>query len=491
MKLKTLQSIGSIMATLFVVVILTACSGCGDDGNGNGDDKFGRVDGAVYLPFDLAAALQPAAGVGVNLAGGDYDEDRTTDANGLYAFNDVPIGAKTLTFAPAACLADTHAAVTVLESDTVSVDMTLTGDVSGDCISLPFGGASRMEIDAASNTAVLLCDTSTARGRLIPAIVVVNLSTGAIQTHEFTDITNVYDLAFVSGSVVAFNCFKAGQGYYLRLWNINTMTAHRADIFYTNQPVQIGGHIAVTPNGLDVFVTHQTFSSGVFDGQVFCLNVLAGGYTDADNSSIDGKFAFDSSLVGESVNWPYGIALDANNFELLVSNYRDTVLVAISLSAWGTFDRSANLTAPIPGVRKISMSTGIAGYRPLIWGFSGNRGVAASVSHGSLAYETGGTSSSASLFEPGKSMTSDRHHLTIHSTRGMWYTLVTDSDRPQSVRKSVEERSLTTLAKNARFESRFQETPALDPRAFAVNTQTNKLYVAYGNKAIMEVFPLE
>lgn len=488
MKLKTLQRIGSAMATLSVVTILTACSGCGDDENGNGGDKFGRVEGVVYLPFDLAAALQPAAGVSVNLAGGDYDEDRTTDANGLYAFNDVPIGAKTLTFMPSACLADTQAAVTVLEADTVSIEMTLTGDVSGDCISLPFAGASRMEIDPATNRAVLLYDATV---RPKPALVVVDLTTGAITTTEFDDLTNVYDLAFVSGSVIAFNCFKTGQGYYLRLWNISTMTAHRADIFYTNQTVQIGGHIAVTPNGLDVFVTHQTFSSGVFDGQVFCLNVLSGGYTDADNSSIDGNFAFDSSLVGESVNWPYGIALDENNSELLVSNFRDTVLVAISLSAWGTFDRSANLTAPMPGVRKIPMSTGVAGYRPLLWGFEGDRGVAGSPSFGVLGYETDGTMSTGSLFEPGISLTSDKHHLTIHTARGTWYTLVTDSNRPQSVRKAVEERSLTTLAKNARFESRFQETPALDPRAFAVNTQTNKLYVAYSNKAIMEVFLLE
>ncbi len=488
MKSKMWQGVGSASAALLVAIMLTACSSCGD-GGGNGDEKFGRVEGVVYLPFEIAAAPPPASGITVNLAGGAYNANRTTGADGRYGFDDVPVGAKTLIFTPTACLADTNVAVTVLEDDTVSVSMTLTGDASGDCLTLPFAGASRMEIDANSNTAVLLYDTSV---RPKPALIVVNLTTGAVASVEFDDLANVYDLAFVSGGVVVFNCFKTGSGYYLRLWNISTMMSQRSDIFYTSEPVQIGGHLAVTPNGADVFVTHQTRPSTFsFDGQVFCLNVTTGNYTDADNSSLDGKFAFDSSLVGGSVNWPYGIALDESNFELLVANYSDTVLVAISLSHWGTFSRAANLVAPIPGVRKIPMSTGVAGYRPLFWGFSGDRGVAASPSYGMLAYESEGTTATASLFQPGLSLSSGLHHLAIHSVRGMWYTLVTDPDRPQSVREAIEERSLTTLAKNARFETRFLETPALDPRAFAVNTQTNKLYVAYSNKAIMEVFELQ
>ena len=61
----------------------------------------------------------------------------------------------------------------------------------------------------------------------------------------------------------------------------------------------------------------------------------------------------------------------------------------------------------------------------------------------------------------------------------------------ERVREAVEERSLDDLALAERFETRFLETPALDPRAFAVNATTGKLYVAYTNKAILEVFPLD
>ena len=61
----------------------------------------------------------------------------------------------------------------------------------------------------------------------------------------------------------------------------------------------------------------------------------------------------------------------------------------------------------------------------------------------------------------------------------------------EAVREAVEERSLDDLALAERFETRFLETPALDPRAFAVNATTGKLYVAYTNKAILEVFPLD
>lgn len=486
---KTWQGIVQTSALLIASLMIVAISGCGDDDNGgNGGNKFGRVEGVVYLPFEIAAALQPAAGVVVNLAGGDYSQNRTTDAEGKFGFNDVPIGAKTLSYSPAACLADTHAAVTVFEADTVSVSMTLAGDVSGDCISIPFFGAARIEINTATNVAVLLYDTAK---RPKPALVVVDLTTGAVSSIEFDDLTSVYDLAFVSGSVVVFNCLKSGS-YYLRLWNVSSMEPHRSDIFYTNQQVRVGGRLTVAPNGVDVFVTHQTRTPAlVEDGQIYCLNLLTGTYTDADNASLDGNFAFDSSLVGASVNWPYGVALDENTSELLVANYNDTVIVAISLSHWGTFDRSANLVAPIAGVRKISMSTGVAGFRPYIWGFSGSRGVAAHPTAGMLAYESEGTAPSATLFETGIGLTSDKNHLVVFPDRGTWYTLVTDPARPQSVREAIEERSLTTLAKSDRFESRFLETPALDPRAFAVNTQTNRLYVAYNNKAIIEVFTLE
>lgn len=478
-----LASVATVAAFLLIV------AGCGDEnGNGNGSQSFGRVDGAVFLPFELASALQPAAGVTVRLAGGDYTQNRVTGSDGLFAFSDVPVRNMTLTVLPAACLSDTQLTVTVVKDDTVTLAVTLRGDASGDCIPLPFAGASRMEINPSTNRAALLYDMAV---RPKPALIVIDLTTGGVTASEFDDLTAVYDLAFLSSGVVVFNCFKTGQGYYLRFWNINTMTAHREDIFYSNVPVQVGGHIAVTPNALDVFVTHQTRSGFDFDGQVFCLSVITGTYNDADNSSLDGRFGFDSSLVGSSVNWPYGIALDAARSELLVSNYNDTVLVAIDLAYWGTFNRSANLIAPIPGVRKIPMSTGVAGYRPYLWGFAGGRGVAAHPSSGMLAYESGGTAPSASLTQAGLSLSSDRHHLAIHPDRGTWYTLVSNPDRPQSVRKSVEERSLTTLSLDRRLETRFLETPALDARAFAVNTATNKVYVAYANKAIVEIFQLQ
>jgi DNA-binding beta-propeller fold protein YncE len=475
------------MITMTIVAIALTVAGCGDDDNGS--DNFGRVDGTVYLPSTLSASLQPAEGVTVRLSGGDFLETLTTGADGRFGFDDVPARSMTLALTPGTCLADTQMTVTVVKNDTLTRDVTLRVDAGGDCIPLPYAGAARMEIDGASNRGVLLYDTAV---RAKPALVVIDLATGAVGAVEFADLANVYDLAFVTGDVVVFNCFKTGEGYYLRFWNISTMTAHRGDIYYTSDPVQVGGHLAVAPGGGDVFVSHQTrpglFS---FDGQVYCLNVESGDFTDADNWELDGRFGFDSSLVGASVNWPYGLAIDPTTSELLVANYNDTVIVAIDLNYWGTFDRTANPTAPIPGVRKIAMSTGQAGYRPLLWAFGGDRGVAASPSFGMLGYQSGASSFSGLLVEPSLTLTSGSHHLVIDDTRGTWYTLVSDPARPQSTRESVEERSLTTLAKIRHFGTRFIETPALDPRAFAVNPQTGRLYVGYTNKAILEIFPLD
>lgn len=489
MKPKNWQLYSSLCSILAVTALVMSLSGCGDDGNG--PEKLGRVDGTVYLPFELAAALQPAAGVVVNLAGGDYTQNRTTAADGRFGFDDVPVRSMTLTYSPAACLADTQVAVSVLENDTVRVDVTLTGDVSGDCLSLPFAGAARMEIEAESNTAVLLYDTSV---RPKPAVVVVDLSTGGVRSAEFDDIANVFDMAFVSSNLIVFNCFKTGSGYYMRFFDISTMSMSGADVLYTINQGSLAGRLAVTPTGSDVFVTHRVQSGFTFDGQIFCVSVVQRNLQDADDDIPNLNFAFDHSLVQGSINWPYDVAIDPARNELLVGNYRDTLVIAIDYTLWGTFDRAANLIAPIMGVRKIVMATGTPGFAPWFWNFAGGRGVAAWPGSGEaplLAYESGGATFSQKLVDPGVTLSSGNHHLTIHSARGTWYTLVTDPNRPQSVREAIEERSLTALSKSARFETRFSETPALDPRAFAVNTQTNRVYVAYTNKAILEVFELQ
>ncbi len=488
-KMWQLNSRLGLLTAAFVALSLASC---GDDKNGDGE-HFGRVDGIVYLPFALVAAPAPAVGVTVNLAGGDFNESTTTGADGRFGFDDVPVRGMTLLITPAACLADTQLAVTVLENDTVSVSVTLTGDASGDCLSLPFAGAARMEIDAATNTAVLLYDTSQ---RPKPAIAVVDLTTAAVETLEFDDIANVFDLAFVSTNLVVFNCFKTGDGYYLRFFDIGTMGVSGDDVFYTTNQGTFAGRLAVTPTGTDVFVTHRTQSGFNFDGQIYCANVAQRQLQDADNDIEipNPNFAFDHSLVSGSINWPYDIAIDPARNELLVGNYRDTLVIAIDYTLWGTFDRSANLVAPIPGVRKIVMATGTPGFAPWFWNFADGHGVAGWPGSGEaplLTYESGSAAFGLKLVDPGVALSSAAHHLTIHASRGTWYTLVTDPSRPQSVREAVEERSLTTLTKSARFETRFFETPALDPRAFAVNTRTNKLYVAYTNKAILEIFQLQ
>lgn len=479
--------------TSLVIVAVFALGGCGDD-NGDGKTEFGRVEGTVYLPFDLAAALQPAAGVTVLLSGGDFTDEITTGADGAFAFDDVPARAMTLRLSPSSCLSDTQISVTVPANDTLRKDVTLAPDLSEGCMPIPFAGAARMEIEPSSNQAVLLYNTQVHAN---PAIVVVDLATGIVKTEEFTDITDAFDLALVSSDVIVFNCLKTGDGYYLRFWNIATMTSYRGDVqyaLYRGAPPVIDdqfGHLVVTPNGTDVFVTHRQRQGTNYNGQIYCINIAQGVLFDADNDVPNGNFAFDSNLVGSSVNWPYGAAIDPATNELLVSNFRDSVIVAINIAQWGSFDRDSNLTAPIPGaVRKIAASSGVAGFRPWFWDFSGGTGVAAHPSFGIAGYQSGGTASTVSLPTPGMSLPFSTHHLTIHPPRETWYTIIDDASRPQSVRFSVEERSLSTLNRLRRFETRFAEIPELMPLAFAVNRATNILYVAYSNRAIIEVFPL-
>jgi hypothetical protein len=478
---------------LVISAMISGCLGSCGGGGGNGKTKTGHVEGTVYLPFTLTASLQPASDVQVRLSGGDYLETVTTGTDGRFGFDDVPARTLTLLITPASCLADSQLSVSVVADDTLNLEVTLEGDVSGGCLAIPFAGAERMEIDQATNQAVLLYDTTIHSN---PALMVVDLATGAAQVSEFTDIDDVFDLAFISSSVVVFNCFKAGQGFYLRFWDIQTMTSYRADVQYApyrGAPPAIDdlfGKLAVTPSGSDVFVSHRMRQGATFDGKIYCINVAQGVYTDADQNALDGEFAFDPDLVAGSINWPYGLAIDGATGELLVGNYLDTLVIAINLTDWGTFDRDANLVAPIPGVRKIPMSSGVAGFKPWFWGFAGGRGVAANPSYGYSTYVSGGSGAATTGFEPNVQLTSPTQHLAIDPVRGSWFTLVFDASRPQAVQRSVEERSLTTLAKLRRYETQFTVLPELRPRAFAVNSQTSNLYVTYDNRAIIEVFPL-
>ncbi len=475
---------------LAVAVMISGCLGsCG--GGGNGKTKTGRVEGTAYLPFSLTASLQPAADVRVRLSGGDYLETVTTGTDGRFAFDDVPARTLTALLTPTSCLADTQFSISVIANDTLSLEIALKGDASGGCLAIPFAGAARMEIDPASNRGALLYDTAV---HSTPALMVIDLASGATQVSEFSDLTDVFDLAFISSNVVVFNCFKVGQGFYLRFWNVQTMTSHRADVMYAPfralPAADLFGKLAVSPSGGDVFVSHRMRQGATFDGKIYCINVAQGVYTDADNSVLNGEFAFDPDLVASSINWPYGLAIDQAKDELLVGNYLDTLVIAIDLARWGTFDRDDNLVAPTPGVRKISMSNGVAGFKPWFWGFAGAAGVAANPSYGFSTYVSGGAGAATTGFESSIQLTSPTQHLVVDPDRGSWFTLVDDPARSQAVRRSVEERSLTTLAKLQQYETQFTVLPELKPRAFAVNSQTNKLYVTYDNRAIIEVFSL-
>jgi hypothetical protein len=74
--------------------------------------------------------------------------------------------------------------------------------------------------------------------------------------------------------------------------------------------------------------------------------------------------------------------------------------------------------------------------------------------------------------------------------RQTWFMVLDDPSRPEETRNAVEERELSSLQRHNRYETRFLEDPPLVPRGFAVNTQTQRLYVAYRNSPILEVFEL-
>jgi len=493
------QAAGRFWVRVFTVASTAALAvGCGD--GGNGPTKFGAVAGTVYLPFELSAALKPAVGATVRLSVGDFDTSTVTGDAGTFFFDQVPARTVRLVASLGTCLADTQVAVRVTEGDTTAADVTLSSSPSSNCFGLPFAGAARMEIDPASNRAVLLYDAAyTSADRSHPAIVVVDLTSGEGSTHEFADLDDVYDLVLVSGTEAVFN-FKSATGFGLRFFDVAAMTASRADVIFETDLSFQGGRIALDDLHERLFVTvgNQPVFTPV--GKVYALSLVTGLWLDADNDPADGDFAFDDDLVAGALGWAYNIAFDPAAGEILVGSrvvpfLQSPFLTAISVSKWGTFDRDSNLTAPTPGVRKINMDPGegFTGFAVEYWDFAGGIGVAAkslSGRAGMVTYTSGGTTFTTKLVEENTQLVADNQFLTIIPERQTWFTLIEDPGRPQAVRKSIEERELSTLQRHNRYETRFLEDPPLVPRGFAVNTQTQRLYVAYQNSPILEVFEL-
>jgi hypothetical protein len=325
-------------------------------------------------------------------------------------------------------------------------------------------------------------------------LAVIDLNTGAVQTLEMTDLADAFDLALVNPNLVALNARKPGVGHVMRFVYPATLTEARDDIVYTTDQGVYPGRLVVTPSRQDVFVSHRMrIGQTGFDGQIYCVNISRGIRIDADSDTSNGNFAFDHSLVSESINWPFDLAIDPVAGELLAGNYRDTLVIAIALSRWGNLDRDSHYVAPIPGVRKIDMSSGTTPYAVLFWDFADGVGIAGYPGSGQapiVSYQSGGSKYKSRRIESGMEMISSANHLAMVPARGSWFTLFRDPERTGAAFEALEERSLATLERVHRFETRFQDLPIAVPRAFAVNHQTNRAYVAYQNRPFLEVFEL-
>ncbi|MBI3873168.1 MAG: carboxypeptidase regulatory-like domain-containing protein [candidate division Zixibacteria bacterium] len=489
-----MRRIGAVMLAAFVAALTTTCGG----GGGVEPPKTGSVVGIVNLPFDLTAALIPADTARVHLFGGDYSQTKKTDANGRFVFDQIPVRTMTLVATYGSCLADTQKAISVPENDTLRLNVNLTASQPTECLILPYAGAARMEIASGSNRGILLYDTlAHVTTPPKPAIVVVDLMTGEGTSHQFADLQNVYDMALAGADVAVFN-FKSADGYGLRFWNVTTMSKSREDIIYEPDRSTQPGQLTLDDTHTTVFVTAGRFSDPW--GSVYAAPVSGGDLNDADDDLSNDKFAFDNGLVAGSLGWAYGIAFDPAAGEILVGNRLTDVgqppsITAIDWSKWGSFHRGS--PSGTPGVRVVPMDAGVTGFAVEFWDFAGGKGVAAKSLSGvaaMLLYPSAGTTYSEQLVESGVELRSNDHALTIIPTRQSWFSIFDDPSRPDGVRKSVEERSLSTLARLRRFETRHApfnlEDPIPDARAFAFDNSTGGLYVAYRNLPLLEVFAL-
>jgi DNA-binding beta-propeller fold protein YncE len=448
----------------------------------------------VLLPFQNATSGAPVAGAQVQIAGGDFDSTTSTDSNGVYFMDDVPARTVTISASVTACLSGSRSNVVVRKADTVIADVTLESHADADSIPLPRAGAARMEIAPAGGRAVLLYD-GTSTGQSHPSVAAVDLNSGAVTTLEFPDLTEAYDIRFIDDGEFAFN-FHDSRGYGLRFVSFPIM-ASTGDFRYCDTAGGLPGRLTLGPSGEVIFVTHQIFQAsaqGVIKaGKVYAVSIPGRRFVDADNDTTDGETAFDTSLALGSLAYPYYIAYDPLRGEILVGNHDGGFLTAIAWSEWGRFVRQSKPATQ--GVRKIPMNAEQPSFQVWFFGFAGGIGIAGGpqTPPATVRYESGEVSGNLTYSDVSVNMSSDNHFLTVVPSRQSWFTLCQDVTESDIFKRqtAVEERSWNTLHRLYRFESRHFVMPDRgQPRAFAVDAANKKLYVAYRNRPILEVFCL-
>lgn len=480
----------------FVILLLLVLSigGCGSD-NGTKPEQFGAVGGVVQLPLALEASDQPVEGASVYFQAGDFDTVTTTDAEGVYFLDQVPARQATLSATFGSCLSVTRT-ITVRANDTISADLSLESHALFDTLSVGWAGASRMEIDPAANRAILLFGAAAPGG---PRIVNIDLATGQYDHADLSDLTDVYDLKIINSNEVVFN-FKSDAGYGLRFYDPVAMAKIGEDAIYPSaqgSQLDLEGRLALDAARQTVFVTHAIRDGRVIAGKVFAIGVPQQQLIDADNDIFNGEFAFDSSLVKNSLRWAYNIGFDDAANEILVGNRTSPTVTAIDWDMWGQFDRDSGLTVPTAGVRVIDMEppppyNEDESYGVEIWGFAGGNGIAMKSLPGKvpiLRYESGEDTWSNYYVETAIYPATTNNAVKLVPERQSWFTAFRDPSREfEGVITAIEERPFDSLERLYRFESRHLEEPS--PSAFAIDTENKLLYVAYGQATYIEVFCL-
>ena len=478
-----------ILMGSLAAAILLFFSGCSD--GGSKPVGFGAITGTVRQPYSTTATASPVAGARVRVAGGDFDTTTTADSTGTYLIDDVPARVMTVSATAGDCMSGSTANVTVKKADTITVDVILDSRADFEAIPLPGSGAVRMEIAPGGGQAVLLYDSlGAAPGR--PSVIRIDLNTGAASSLGFTDIIQAYDIRFVNDGEFVFN-FRDAIGYGVRFVNLATMVA-TGDLRYSSVPSGRAGRLAVGPSGQVLFVTHQIFQvfpdRFVKEGKLFAINIPSRKLIDADNDTTDGLVAFDTSLALGSMAYPYNIAYDPSEDEILVGNHDGDFLTAIKWSEWGHFVRQSKPASQ--GVRKIPM-TSLPAEQVWFFGFASGVGIVAQPNGATARYLSGAAAGDVFHAATQVTMSSDSHFMTVVPSRQSWFTLfqdLTESD-PLKQQTAVEERSSSTLRRLYRYESKHFVLPDRGfPRAFAVDAANKRLYVAYLNRPIMEVFCL-
>jgi hypothetical protein len=347
-------------------------------------------------------------------------------------------------------------------------------------INTEFENARVIDVDSHRHWALLLHTSESTSGT---AIELVNLTNRSVIRHRILDYYEVYDVKFVSDNEACFAGRPFGSlGYAVRFFSL-------PDLVLETQIITAGlsgepGSLAVDSTGSYVYYSH---AGGGDDDGIYRIRVSDKTLVDADNDGV-APYAFDNDLVSGLFSHPSRVCVDNISGKLVIANAAAVYVTLLDLNQWGTLDRSANLTFPIPGTSHLQTTFSES---PVNMAYGAGVYVLAGENQSlSFLARFGVNSNGLDLYQsvPGVQWRSTGSSLFVHPRDDVVSLFVLEEDTSGI---AVAQYRLNNLSEVANSPFRTRTIPDTSVISFGVDIVSDQLIVADKDRSRLELIHIE